>query len=753
MLGAASFLPGVGAATAMANPDAAAQGLDRMRAGARGRGRRGRGVDASGMNRAFVAELGRLCGRHPWVVLFFDTWEQTGGLLDEWLRDLLEDPSGTLPMNVLVVMAGRGVLAERPWAPLRPHVVDVPLAEFTETETRTLLAARGVTEPGVVDAVLRLSLGLPLLVELLALAEPESAEDVGADADVVDVAVDRFVQWVNDPHDRDAILACALAPRLNEDVFAAAVPHEARGRWGWLCGQPFVSGHGDFKHYHAVVRASMVRQQQAHSPQRWTETHLRLADAHAAWRAAAERDLPRSKLWSDARWLRHRLDETYHRLCAQPACQLAAALEEAVHAAGQDVAVLRQWVDVLQLAAYDTVDAGLLAWARRLDAAVTGDEPQLAALAVLLEHGSLSTEGRGRAHTFRGHTFHAAERYQEAVDELNRAVVLAPRDVGAWGLRGSAHYRLNHFDCAIDDFTTIVGLEPDDHLARYARGALHLRAGHVEEALTDLTATLAADPAHAQALMLRGCANLQADRSEDAVRDLTDALDIGPHSAFAFAERGKAHQRLGRPEDAFADYNSALRLEPTHAGVLIDRGCLHREADRYAEAIADFTSVIESDPTHRFAYVVRGVARFQAGQLAEALQDLDTALVLDATDHLALACRGTVYQHVGRFDDAVGDLTIALDSRPDDISVLTLRGEAHGQAGRHTDAVKDLTAALDLNPSHVEALHLRGIAHRQSGDFAHAREDLAQAVALQGATVDLLFEQAMLDTVESGPES
>ncbi|GGV03390.1 tetratricopeptide repeat protein [Streptomyces spectabilis] len=753
VLGAASFLPGVGAATSMASPDAAAQGLDRLRAGARGRGRRGRGVDASGMNRAFVAELGRLCGRHPWVVLFFDTWEQTGGLLDEWLRDLLEDPSGTLPMNVLVVMAGRGVLAERPWAPLRPHVVDVPLAEFTETETRTLLAARGVTEPCVVDAVLRLSLGLPLLVELLALAEPESAEDVGADADVVDVAVDRFVQWVNDPHDRDAILACALAPRLNEDVFAAAVPQEARGRWGWLCGQPFVSGHGDFKHYHAVVRASMVRQQQAHSPQRWTETHLRLADAHAAWRAAAERDLPRPKLWSDARWLRHRLDETYHRLCAQPTCQLAAALEEAVHAAGQDVAVLRQWVDVLQLAAYDTVDAGLLAWARRLDAAVTGDEPKLAALAALLEHGSLSVEGRGRAHRQRGRCFGSADRHEEALAELNRAVALNPRDATAWGHRGGAHQALGQLDDAIADFTTVIDLRPNDHLARVVRGALRLRGDHHEEAITDLTAALDADPAHAKALMLRGRARVKTERYEDAVKDLTAALELDPHSAFAFVQRGTALRKLGRGEEAIADYTCALRLDARYTFALTQRAVLHREAGRYEAAIADFTTAVEHDPTDTVPRALRGATYFIVGQHDPALEDFAAVLELNPVNTLALLCRSALHQEAGRFDDAVADLTTVVDAEPDDLSVLTRRGNAHRLAGRCEDAIEDLTAVLDAAPDQARPLRLRGVAHRQSRDFPRARADLARAVALQGETVALLFETAMLNTVESGPEA
>lgn len=73
---------------------------------------------------------------------------------------------------------------------------------FTEAETRALLAARGVTEPGAVEAVLQLSMGLPLLVELCALSRPATAEGVDRGGDAVDAAVERFVQWIGDSRQR-----------------------------------------------------------------------------------------------------------------------------------------------------------------------------------------------------------------------------------------------------------------------------------------------------------------------------------------------------------------------------------------------------------------------------------------------------------------------------------------------------------------------------------------------------------------------
>ncbi|MFE9846627.1 hypothetical protein [Streptomyces goshikiensis] len=268
-LGAASLMPGAGVMTAMVNPDAAAQGLDRLRSASQARARRqGARSDEAALSKAFVAELERLCHRYRWVVLFFDTWEQTARYLDGWLLSLLEEEFGRVPANVMVVLAGRDELAEREWASLRAQVADVPLEVLTEAETRSLLTARGVSEPGVVEAVLRLSMGLPLLVELLALARPHTAEEVDAGGDLADVAVERFVQWITDPQQREAVRACALPLQLNQDVFAAAAGPEAAGLWEWLCGQPFVSGRGGFKHYHEVVRASMLRQERIRSPPR-----------------------------------------------------------------------------------------------------------------------------------------------------------------------------------------------------------------------------------------------------------------------------------------------------------------------------------------------------------------------------------------------------------------------------------------------------------------------------------------------------
>ncbi|RSM97018.1 tetratricopeptide repeat protein [Streptomyces sp. WAC 01420] len=741
-LGAVSLVPGAGVVTAMASPEAAAQGLDRLR-GAAARGRRARAADPTALYRAFVNELDRLGGQHRWVVLFFDTWEQTGRYLDQWVRDLVQDAFGPLAPNVMIVLAGRDELSERDWAPLRTAVVDLPLDVFTEAETRALLAVRGVTEPGAVEAVLQLSMGLPLLVELLALARPETAGDIRRGGDAVDAVVERFVQWITDPHQRETVLACALVPHLNEDVFAAIAPQEGKDLWDWLCKQPFVAGHGDFKQYHAVVRASMVRHQRGHSPQRWVAAQLRLADTHAAWRAEAEQHGPRTTWWKNAEWRRHRMAETYHRLCAHPAAGLEAALEVTAHAAGQDTAVLREWTDTYEQAARDTGDPALLSWAERLQSAVHDDDPALAVLTALLTHGGMASATRAWIHTHRGRRLFIADRDEEALTELDRAIALDPRNPRAWAYRGRIHTWHDRTDQAMSDLNTALDLDPADAWALASRGQAHRQAGRHDASVTDLTTALDLDPTLGWPLAERGETHRQAGRHDEAVADFTAALALDATDAAIFAQRGLAHREAGRYDASVTDLTTALDLAPGLDWVLGSRGLAYRLAGRYDDAINDFTAAHELDPTDAWTLAQRGLAHREAGRYDASVTDLTTALDLAPGLDWVLGSRGLAYRLAGRYDDAINDFTAAHELEPANAWTLAQRGITHHEAGRHDEAISDLTAALGLDPGLDWALARRGSVHRQAGHYDQAVADLTAAHEIDPADDWTLTQRAI----------
>ncbi|WP_393053011.1 tetratricopeptide repeat protein [Streptomyces sp. LN549] len=711
-LGAASFIPGAGVVAAMANPDTAAQGLDRLRSGSRSRAQRrgGRG-DESGLSRAFVAELERLCRRQRWVVLFFDTWEQTAQYLDGWLLRLLDEEFGPVPANVIIVLAGRDELTEREWAPLRNQVADVPLEVFTEAETRSLLASRGVSDPGVVEAVLQLSMGLPLLVELLALARPQTAEDVDDGGNLTDVAVERFVQWITDPARRKAVRACALPLQLNEDIFVAATGPEAEGLWEWLCRQPFVSGRGDYNHYHAVVRASMIRQQRTQSPQKWTAAQLRLADQHAAWRIAAEERIPEVKRWKDSKWRRHQLDETYHRLCGHPESFLKPALENVVRAASRDTSVLRQWVETLEQAAYDTANDSLLTWSKRLRDALGNEESALTCLSVLISHGQLSNTVTSEAYTYRGYLLYLSGRAESSLSELDCALSFDDHNTFAWACRGEARRWLGQHEEAISDLNTALELDPTYAWALGSRGGVHFSAARYDQAEIDLTVALEHNPTFVWALVERGEVRRKTGRFEQSIADCTTALKLDPSYAWAHGSRGHAYCGAKQYTQAVADFTAALQINPTYTWALAIRGQTHSRMGLYRKAIADFTAALEQDPTYAWALACRGRTHQQASQYDQAIADFTAALEQDPTYAWALACRGRTHRKAGLRDKARMDLEQAAEAHPDNHSVrleILMLETVEGRLEEYTEQWNQLFSSpiTPLEEAHAIFLNL-----------------------------------------------
>ncbi|MDQ0710738.1 hypothetical protein QFZ55_000190 [Streptomyces luteogriseus] len=115
------MIPGVGAFTGAVDPNQVAAGADLLKALLSARLRSHGDVQIvlsplTILTPAFLQDLAEVAQRRPWVVLFFDTYQRTGPLLDVWLRDVLvSDRYGELPANVLVVLAGQSRLESRCW--------------------------------------------------------------------------------------------------------------------------------------------------------------------------------------------------------------------------------------------------------------------------------------------------------------------------------------------------------------------------------------------------------------------------------------------------------------------------------------------------------------------------------------------------------------------------------------------------------------------------------------------------------------
>ncbi|CDR07579.1 tetratricopeptide repeat protein [Streptomyces iranensis] len=745
------MVPGVGAFAGVAEPDRIAQAADRARAKLSARLRSHDDVDLvisplDALTPAFLKDVGEVAASVPWMVWFFDTYERTGPLLDLWLRDVMfEGRYGSLPANAVVTLAGQGMLAPRCWADYADLVVDLPLVPFTEAEARQLLTAKGVDDEQVIEVVLRLTGGLPVLVSMLAEARPTTPEAVG---DPSGTAVERFLKWVSDETHRSVALAAALPRRLDEDVFAAAVGDERAELYGWLRSLPFVGDGSGRCRYHQVVRTAMLRLQRKQSPQAWRARHLRLADAFARWQRQIEETLEGDEKWEHERWLDYRLEEAYHRLCATPEETLREELRAYVCAYIDHASASweHRWRQMLVEAGRDSGSGSVAAWGDRLLAESTRSDLVDNATRLLDEVGS-DERAVAMALGLRGMVRADMNELEGALADAERALELDADCVRALAARGSVHLDRELYEQALESFDRAVALDPDFPWPLARRGETYRLLGRYEESLTDLNRSFDLHES-AWTVGTRAQVHHAMEDYEKALADFGRAVEITPEWSWIYAERARTYRFLGRDEEALADCERALELGADYAAF----GRVHalRNLDRYEEAIDAADRYLASHPEDQGVLAERGEAYRMTDRFQEALADFGRAIEIEPSYVFALVRRGQTHEHIGLLGEALADFDAAASASPDDAWVLANRGALRLRLGDDEAALADLDRALGLGPDGLLALESRARCHLLAGRYAEAATDIERAAALDDHDLDVAFAHAMLVSHTAG---
>jgi tetratricopeptide (TPR) repeat protein len=678
------------------------------------------------------------------IALFFDTYERTGAFLDSWLRDLLEGRYGDVPANILFVIAGRDALDHNLWAPYEGLLARLPLDPFIEEEAREYLSRKGITDEQVIEVILRLSGGLPLLVATLAAESPDDPAQVG---DPSGEAVERFLRWVEDPKQRKVALDAALPRRLNRDVLAVLVEEdEADVLFAWLREVPFVEKRDYGWTYHEVVRGQMLRYKRQESPQGWANLHGRLAGYYEKLRddLGLEEEAGRK----DETWQGYALEALYHCLCQAPQTRLTEALNGFMAALKARRAFALRWAAVIGNAGEDIEVASVQDWGRRLvegmNAYDEGHYQETSEMFTpLLEQIDLEVQWRAAALDWRGFLYYLADQYAKALRDLTEAIKLAPEEAKYWADQGLNYRLMERHQEALADFERALELKPDYSRAIVGRGIIYTDLEQYEEALADFERALELKPDYAWAIVHRGITHRAMEQYEEALADFERALELKPDYAWAIVHRGITHREMKRYEEALADFERALELKPDDARAIAQRGITYRVMERYEEALADFEHAFELKPDNAWAIVLRGIAYREMKRYEEALADFERALELNPNDALTIAHRGTTYQEMERYDEALADYDWVLELDPDATWAIGIRGDIQRQMERYEEALADFDRAIELDPEYAWAFRRRGITYRVMERYEEALTDFDRAIELNPDNDWYLYNRAI----------
>jgi tetratricopeptide (TPR) repeat protein len=225
--------------------------------------------------------------------------------------------------------------------------------------------------------------------------------------------------------------------------------------------------------------------------------------------------------------------------------------------------------------------------------------------------------------------------YARAVADFDRALALAPNDVGLLYARSRAHFGAGQRDRAIADLDAALALEPTNSLILIQRAESYLTLGQAQKSRDDLDAAgraSSADPATA----------LRIATLYDRVGDLDRAIGLydawlaaNPKNAdvtFVYASLCRARAIQGADlARAGADCAAALKEGDHTPAALVGRGLVRLRQGQLDAAIADADDAVRLQPNSPWAFYARGLAKLKKGQRSAGEADVNTALSMSPT--------------------------------------------------------------------------------------------------------------------------
>lgn len=222
-------------------------------------------------------------------------------------------------------------------------------------------------------------------------------------------------------------------------------------------------------------------------------------------------------------------------------------------------------------------------------------------------------------------------RYDEAVSELRKALVLAPDDIDAHLVMGSVLLDMRRFEAAASHYDLVKTSEPEFGGAYRGIGNAMLGMGEFAEAGEAFRHALGLDPEDHVALNGLATSIARQGRFGEAIGMFERVLQVDPEFGVARLNLGNTHAAAGRLDDAVSAYKRLLDIEPRHVDALNNLAAVEAGRDRFSIAVDYYKLALDVEPDRKDAQHGLVAALIGAGRRDEAVEFAQRVLERDPT--------------------------------------------------------------------------------------------------------------------------
>jgi tetratricopeptide (TPR) repeat protein len=316
------------------------------------------------------------------------------------------------------------------------------------------------------------------------------------------------------------------------------------------------------------------------------------------------------------------------------------------------------------------------------------------------------------------------ERYDDAIEELGKALELKPEHDLAWRMKATAHLAIGENEEALASMQRALDSRSYDPNSWYMLGTILHQLGRYEEEIKAYDSALRYQKRMYSALLNKGATLFQLDRKEEALKVYDELLREHPKDTRLIENRGIILHSLGRNEEALASFESVHALDPGSVGAVVHIAETLSELGQSGEAVKSWQEAVALDRKHADLWIGLAVAQRSAGLLDEAGRSFGVASTLEPSLAMAKEGKDTVLEAESIVSPEPPEAGLEQPLMERYLQSATVL-QAIGESGK---ALKDLDRALALDPSDHRVYLLQATILTEKGWLEEAITALAEGI-------------------------
>jgi tetratricopeptide (TPR) repeat protein len=328
------------------------------------------------------------------------------------------------------------------------------------------------------------------------------------------------------------------------------------------------------------------------------------------------------------------------------------------------------------------------------------------------------------------------EDHDQALQDLNKAIELFPRNLAAWRARGVHHLANGNYKESLKDLQELLTRDPDDPMAHQAIAQTLRQLKQFDEAKEHLDDALEANPNSALAYQLKARIEEEQGNLEAAMENIDEAVRVEPQDIGSLLYRARLLTAQEQFDLAREDVHRALQLRPGLPQAILLQSVIAATQGNFGEAIGHLQELLQQQPDNAEIKLQMATIYEADRRPRQAIELYNEVIAADAENWMALRRRADAYLSTAQQAKAIADYEAAMALHPDDPGILNnlawvLSTSPHDQLRDGRRAVEIATQACEL--TQYEAAHILSTlaaSYAEQGEFEEAIKWSTKSVEL-----------------------